>query len=606
MMNDRGNWYYFKRTYRELSPSARKKLWGFAFATLIIAALESLVMGGIGALVAMLAAPEATPVFGYLGVMLRFVNNGELVSFPVAIGTLAAALLLLLLAKNIGTLLLSRKSASLAFSLEMQGGESLLSGFMAMPYQWQSKQNSSDLLQIFGWRRYLGKEFLIPCLALFSDFTMAVALLMGMLIISPILSGSLVLVLCLIGGGIFWFIKRKIDYHSKGFLGLHLLIARLASLTLHGAKDIKISGTETHFVQKLAENANSYIRHATAKVVLARASSIILETLGFGALMLFCVVLVFMPDSNSAHIAGFLAMIAAAAWRILPACNRIISSLAQLRNALPYLEQVYTSLDLIKEHGQPFGDTPPIPLETELSCQNVSFAYDGAATPALSGISLNIRRGESVGIIGASGAGKSTLVDILCGLQPCQSGAMLINRAVLDDRAMRGWRKSLGYVSQTPYIFDGTLAENVAFRIGDGIDHEQVRRACIQAVVDFVGELPQGYATPIGEKGTRLSGGQRQRVAIARALYRKPSVLIFDEATSALDNANERLIQNTIHALQGSLTIIIIAHRLSTVEQCDKIIWLDKGRVRMSGPAHKVIAAFGREDLAEGGGGAQE
>lgn len=591
-MKRRGSWYYFSRTYRELTQAARRKLYALALATLAVSAFESLVMGGIGVLVAMLAAPGETSVSTRFEAILGWLTNSTEISFAYTLSCLAGTLLILLITKNFGLVLISKLGAQLAFTLEMKAGERLMGGLLSMPYQWHSKQNSSDLYQIFGWRRYLGKEFLIPALTVFSDFTMVLALVSGMLFLSPMLSGALIVFLGTLGWVIFIVVKSRIDHHSRGFLSLHLAIARLASLTLHGVRDIKISGAEKHFTDTLANGADKYVHHAAAKVVFSRVPSLMLETVGFGLLMIVCVVQVFMPGANTAQIAGFLAMIAAAAWRILPACNRIIGSATQLRHSLPYIERVYNCLDMIAEHGQQLEDVPPIPLEETLMCDNLSFSYEGSAPPALKDISLCVRQGESIGIIGSSGAGKSTLVDIICGLQQAQQGSILLNGDALDDLKMRGWRKSIGYVAQAPYIFDGTLAENVAFRVDKNIDLARVEQSCKHAAIDFIEDLPEGYSTAIGEKGTRLSGGQRQRVAIARALYRSPSVLIFDEATSALDSSNERLIQSTLNSLQGSITLIIVAHRLSTVKGCDIVLWLDRGEVKMLGPARQVLAAY--------------
>ena len=212
----------------------------------------------------------------------------------------------------------------------------------------------------------------------------------------------------------------------------------------------------------------------------------------------------------------------------------------------------------------------------------------------LEAVSFCVAKGETVGIVGESGAGKSTLMDLLMGLLTPTSGALCLDGQPLDDSGRRGLAEIIGYVPQFPYIYDATLAENVAFGVLRAeIDMARVEAACRQAAVhEFLVQLPEGYQTVLGERGVRLSGGQQQRVCIARALYRKPEVLIFDEATSSLDTKSEKQIQQTIMRLKGSVTMILVAHRLSTVEGCDRLVWIEDGRVRQIGSPDEVLPGY--------------
>jgi ATP-binding cassette subfamily C protein len=236
-----------------------------------------------------------------------------------------------------------------------------------------------------------------------------------------------------------------------------------------------------------------------------------------------------------------------------------------------------------------------------ITCEDVSFVYEEAARPfdslalaqgkpALQDITLTIHRGESVGIVGPTGAGKSTLVDVLLGLLRPTSGRVLVDG---DDLAgyEHAWQRLIGYVPQDPYLLDDTLRRNIAFGVPDStIDEQRLARASTLAQLDeFVRQLPQGLETVVGEDGVRLSGGQRQRVAIARALYHDPDVLVFDEATAALDNQTEREVTRAIAALHGQRTLIVIAHRLTTVESCDRLIFLRDGRLVGVGPYAELL-----------------
>jgi ATP-binding cassette subfamily C protein len=228
-------------------------------------------------------------------------------------------------------------------------------------------------------------------------------------------------------------------------------------------------------------------------------------------------------------------------------------------------------------------------------CEDVSFAYDPDATPALRHVYLRVQPGESLGIVGATGSGKSTLVALLLGLLQPTSGRIVLDGVPLAGHE-RAWQRLIGYVPQDPYLLDDTLRRNIAFGVSDAaIDDQRVARACSLAQLDeLIRQLPQGMDTLLGEDGARLSGGQRQRVAIARALYSDPAVLVFDEATAALDNHTEREVTKAIAALQRTRTLIVIAHRLSTVRDCDRLIFLQDGRVAASGSYDELLqnAAF--------------
>jgi ATP-binding cassette subfamily C protein len=283
-----------------------------------------------------------------------------------------------------------------------------------------------------------------------------------------------------------------------------------------------------------------------------------------------------------------LALFAYAGFRAVPSANRIMLNVGYLREGRPYARAVAADFGTLRgTAARPHGPEPTVEFRESLACEHVTFAYEASAHRALHDVNLRIRRGESVGIVGPTGSGKSTLVDVLLGLLRPTSGRVLLDG---DDLAghERAWQRLIGYVPQDPYLLDDTLRRNIAFGIPDAlIDEQRLLRACTLAQLDdFVRQLPEALETSIGEDGVRLSGGQRQRIAIARALYQDPAVLVFDEATAALDNQTEREVTRAIAAVHGERTVIVIAHRLSTVAACDRLIFLQEGR----------IAAVGRYD----------
>lgn len=278
-----------------------------------------------------------------------------------------------------------------------------------------------------------------------------------------------------------------------------------------------------------------------------------------------------------------LAMLAAAAIRLLPIVNRSMSALNLMQAARDpvyrLLEEANALPPVIKRPA--IEDGAALPFNKVLVLQDVNYTYAGSEVPSLHNVNLTIARGEYIGLVGASGAGKSSLADVILGLLTPQSGRMLIDSKPVDAGTIGQWLSHVGYVPQSVYLTDDSLRRNVAFGIEDGdIDEGAVLRALEQAqLLELVRELPHGLDTMLGENGVRLSGGQRQRIGIARALYHDPDVLVLDEATSALDVDTEKSITEALHALKAEKTLIVIAHRFSTLKQCDRLVYLNKGKV---------------------------
>ena len=286
-----------------------------------------------------------------------------------------------------------------------------------------------------------------------------------------------------------------------------------------------------------------------------------------------------------------LGLFAAAAFRLMPSVNRVLTSFQSLRYGLPVINTLHREFELepsaINEAG-----TTPTPFGETIEFDRVSYTYATAHTSALEDLSVVIRRGESVGVIGTSGAGKSTFVDVLLGLLTPDSGAVLVD-GVDIQHSLRSWRDQIGYVPQSIFLTDDSLRNNVAFGLPAAqVDETAVWRAIRAAQLEeFVNSLPEGLDTVVGERGVRLSGGQRQRIGIARALYHDPSVLVLDEATSSLDTATEREVMQAVSALHGAKTILIVAHRLSTVEHCDRLYRIERGRVVETGTPQTILAS---------------
>jgi len=305
-----------------------------------------------------------------------------------------------------------------------------------------------------------------------------------------------------------------------------------------------------------------------------------IEPIAFGGLVGIVIVLALQGKPFS-DILPNLSVMALAAYRLLPTLQLLYSQLVTVaanNYTLSQLEAEILQLEKDTEVISPEqGSISTMTFDREIRLDNITFYYPNPESPIISDFSLRIAKNESVGIMGPSGSGKSTLVDLILGLHSAQKGRILIDDQPLSSENMISWRRLIGYVPQDIYLLDETLEANIAFGISaEEVDQSALRAAAEGAqILEFIEkELPQGFQTTVGERGVRLSGGQRQRIGLARALYHKPQILILDEATSALDHKTEAAVMETIHRLQGKLTIITIAHRLSTLERCDSVICL--------------------------------
>jgi ABC-type multidrug transport system fused ATPase/permease subunit len=361
---------------------------------------------------------------------------------------------------------------------------------------------------------------------------------------------------------------------------------------LGGVKDIKILGREENFLN-LYQYSNSKSANAgKKKETLAALPRLWLEVLMVSCMAILLMIMV-LQGRDFVMILPTLGIFTAAAFRMMPSINRMMQALQNLKFAEPAVENLKKEIDLIdtilKTKNAVIGNNN----FNNIRINNVFFRYYGVETFALNCVNLTIEKGTTIGIIGTSGAGKSTLVDILLGLLSPEKGSVELDG--IDVRTnIRNWQNQIGYVPQSIFLTDDTLRRNIAFGISDDqIDEMSINRAVASAQLKhFIDDLPEGLDTIVGERGVRLSGGQRQRIGIARALYHDPSVLVLDEATSSLDSNTEFGVMEAVRELHGNKTMVIVAHRLSTVEQCDYIYRLEKGYVTDEGIASVVLSKY--------------
>ena len=357
-------------------------------------------------------------------------------------------------------------------------------------------------------------------------------------------------------------IARKVQYLQEGFGAL---------------KDLQILGRQDTFVTRYASEVRYATRLNRKYATITNLPRIWLELLSIGGLGVLAITLI-VQGMTATEMLPILGLFAAASFRIMPSVNRILFAVQNLNYSS-------SSVDILAKDLSVQGESPDVVdeslvFENEILVQGINFTYPDSQSVGIHDINFSILHGQSIGIIGTSGAGKSTLVDLLMGLLPASSGDILVDgKSVVGGS--KAWREMIGYVPQNIYLTDDTLRNNIAF----GIDPEEIDSTWVNSAVQsaalasFIERLPMGLDTVIGEHGVRMSGGQRQRIGIARALYHQPRILILDEATSALDTGTEQEIVKEVALLRGEKTILIVTHRMSTIEMCDKIIRLENGHI---------------------------
>ncbi|MHB1585969.1 MAG: ABC transporter ATP-binding protein [Acidiferrobacteraceae bacterium] len=560
------------------------------FVMLVISALEAIGIGAIIPLMTALVEPAKIQQITWLHRLYLWAAPSSYNAFVVY---LSLSLLALVLAKNLIIGLSYRRQYRFVFAIQNTLSNRLLSAYLGAPYQYFLGRNTAELLKnIQGEIPAFVSSVLIPALMLLSESVITVAVLGLLLVINAPLTLLIGTFLGLSLAAIFFLTRRRTDHFGKQRRDALSASFTLATKALSAVKDIKVLGREGVLAAEYHVANRRYSDAMAYQATIAAMPRLAIEVLAFIALIS---ILMYTIVLHTAVVGALplMALFAMAAIRLIPSFNRIFMSVLQLRY---YTHTVNTIHNAFAEVGAVSGDTPlrgacPLVFADTIELRHITYTYPGAATAALKDVSLTISKGRAVGLVGPSGSGKTTLVDILLGLLEDHGGEIRIDGQVIDRANVGEWRSHVGYVPQQIYLADDTVAANIAFGIApDRIDFDAVARAAeIASLSAFIDDLPEGLRTEIGERGVRLSGGQRQRIGIARALYHDPEVLIMDEATSALDGLTEYEITSDIERLSASKTLIVIAHRLTTVERCDVLYLLERGRITASGTYAQLV-----------------
>jgi ATP-binding cassette, subfamily B, bacterial PglK len=455
----------------------------------------------------------------------------------------------------------------------------IVGGYLSMPYAFHLTRNSSDLSRNAHQAiRQLVNQIFIPLITLVAEAVMVIAMLVFLVLIAPAATALAVVVIGTTAVLMLYIVQPRLK--KLGRIGHRMERQTLGTLqqSFHGIRDIKVLGREEAFVgmygEARARLARATYLHATARDLPRTVMELAL--LGFIlAVFAYSVAM----EGAAEETLSLLGLFAYAGLRVQPSLQRIIGALNDLKFASAPLDDLSRDLHLIEAVNPGSSQTAPLAFEQEIRLDAVSFRYEGTERDAVQNLSLTVRPGDVVGICGPTGGGKTTLTDLIIGLLEPTSGSVTVDGRNLREHA-RAWHAALGVVPQMVFLIDDSLRSNIAL----GLRDDEIDQDAMQEAVDlaqlrtFVDSLPDGLDTLVGERGVRISGGQRQRIAIARALYRRPKVLVFDEGTSALDNTTEQELMNALERLRGSHTILLVAHRLSTVRKADRILLVEAGQ----------------------------
>ena len=459
----------------------------------------------------------------------------------------------------------------------------MFKGYLAAAYPFHLGRNSADLISNTNFCvEMVCNHAMEAAVAAVSEMLTATAITVVLLVTAPevtLVAGSFLLVLLV---AVLRLTRRMAEYFGTQRHQLERTSLQTLQEAFGAIKEVKALGREDFFYRSFGEKQLRLLELGYLGKTLETITPQVTETI-FVCGALAVVALVTGTGQAGAQGPPLLALFAYAAFRIVPAANRVGWRINQIRSAAPSVESLYDDYLLVagKDWEQAASERQSAHFRECITFDRVSYTFAQADQSALQDINLAIRYGESIGIVGPTGAGKTTLVDLVIGLLRPTSGRILIDGRDLSGR-LTAWKRNIGYVPQSIFLIDDTLRRNIALGISDSeIDESQVQAAIRMAQLErFVTELPMGLDTTVGERGIRLSGGERQRIGIARALYHDPDLLVFDEATSALDLATEDAIAEAIEALHGKKTLMVVAHRLSSVRRCDRLVFISEGRMR--------------------------
>ncbi|MBD2304717.1 ABC transporter ATP-binding protein [Chroococcidiopsis sp. FACHB-1243] len=583
----------------------RRQLFFLIFFFLLTSLMEAIGIGLVGPFIALASNPQAIYQNSWLH---WFYTRSGFQNDKQFLYLLSAATIGILYFKSV--LSFYGQKYVFKFSFKQQGELSakLLHSYLAAPYTFHLNRNSALLIQnVVNETDKFCTHFMLPFLTSLANITVILALIF-LLSKTNLIATLSVAAILLPAFGLIYFFRYKISQWGQEASESNTEMIRIINHGLGGLKETRIIGCESYFENQMKAQIDKFAFALSSFQAFSILPRILLEAILVTFLVGFTIIFL-LSNQNAENLTSVLGVFAMASIRLLPSVSNTIYAFGIMRNSTYSVDKVYYDLKEIEnlevERGQKILDERSLrklfdsksyskcclPFEQEIILDKITYRYPSATETNLKEISLHIKKGQSIGIIGKSGAGKTTLIDVILGLLAPETGNIRVDgKTIYND--LRSWQNLIGYIPQSIFLIDDTIEKNITFGVPDDlIDKPRLEKAIQSAQLEeLIEQLPDGINTVVGERGVRLSGGQRQRIGIARVLYHEREILVLDEATAALDNETESLVSEAIRSLSGTKTMIIIAHRLSTLEHCDRVYSIEKGRVVKSGSYQEVVA----------------
>ena len=565
---------FFKKIYSIL-PKKKKREIPFLVLLLVIGMFfEMLSLGLLIPALTIILNPNITQEYPAIAPYFLYFGNPS--HKEVIIGGMSL-LIIIFLIKTLFLAFLYWFQNKFTSTLQVQLTTNLYAIYLNQDYQFHLNRNSAELIRNTQMEVVLFNRAANALILISTELAIIFAVVFTLTIVEPF--GTFI-VFIILSFSILIFhqlSKKKLVQWAEKRQDLSKEINQFLLEGLGGVKDIKLLGREDYFIDNYNLKNKLWARINILQLTLAQLPRLYLEFLGIFGLVILVIVMV-LEGNPIDTLLPTLVVFAAGAFKMIPGFNRIMGAIQNVKLTVPVVNVLFNEFSFDKRLEKTSSNE--LVLRSEIFVQDVIFKYQNTQKSVINKINFKINKGESVGFVGKSGSGKSTLIDLILGLMNVNEGSILIDGTNINDN-IRGWQNNIGYVPQNIYLTDDTLRKNIALGISeDQIDDKSIIRAMKQAQLnDFVQDLEEGIDTYVGERGVRLSGGQCQRIGIARAMYHSPSVLVLDEATSALDSATEKSVMEAVYQLKGEITIIIVAHRLSTLSSVDKIYHLERGKL---------------------------
>jgi len=574
-----------------LSNSDKRTIVFLFIGVLITGIFEVAGIASIGPFMGVVTSPNLIHDNQYLDLVYKYLEFNNDSEFLVALGS---GVVLLLVTTNIFLAFMVWRLTLFVNLLSHRLSVKLLWIYLNKPYQFFLDHNTTELGKNVLFEISRGVQgAILPALLAISRIFIIILVVSLLLVINP----QLVIIALLILVGSYFLIYKSLSARLLNAGNLSVTSNRdkykFVTEALSGIKEVKLYNKQSDFVDQYSKESEVFAHCNTNSSIISQIPRYFVEAVAFSGIV-FLIIFLTQKGKDSSEVIPMVSVFALAAYRLVPALQQVYHSISQIKYNLPILEILGNDLnDETISRNSTLSNTAAIPHNKKLDLIDVSFKYQNSSNLILNNVSLSIKPNTIVGIVGLTGSGKTTLINLIMGLIEPTNGHIAVGGKVLDETNMPSWQKNIGYVPQDIFLIDDTIKNNIIFAsYSDDTDADFINvvdSAKIAGISDFIDSLPNGYDTMVGERGVRLSGGQIQRIGIARALYRSPTVIIFDEATSSLDGITEKILMETIQKIAHKKTVIMVAHRLTSVKRCDVIHLIENGVIAESGSYDKLI-----------------